>query len=122
MVYGKQVGVNHAAGEPLPADFVPVIADGELREGVPVRVLANGVKVLVVRRGAAIYAIREVCSHMGGPLAEGDLEGNKIRCPWHYSRFSVETGEVIDGPATHRQPCFETRVRDGRVEVRGREK
>jgi nitrite reductase/ring-hydroxylating ferredoxin subunit/uncharacterized membrane protein len=122
LVYGKQIGVNHAASEPLPADFVPVIAEAELREGVPVQVLANGVKVLVVRRGAAVYAIGEVCSHMGGPLAEGDLEGNAIRCPWHHSRFSVETGEVIDGPATHQQPCFETRVRDGRVEVRGREK
>lgn len=122
LVYGKQIGVNHAAGEQLPTDFVPVIAEAELREGQATRVMANGVKVLVVRRGGAIYAIGEVCSHLGGPLAEGDLQGNTIRCPWHHSRFSVETGEVIDGPATHRQPCFETRVRDGQVEVRAREK
>lgn len=118
LVYAKQIGVNHTAGEPLPEDFVPVIDEAELLEGQPRRALADGVKVLLLRRGGQIYAIAEVCSHLGGPLAEGEVAGLTVRCPWHGSRFSVETGEVIDGPATHPQPCLETRIRDGRVEVK----
>lgn len=118
LVYSKQVGVNHTPGEGLPEDFVPVLAEAELREGEPRRVEANGVKVVLVRRGERIYALAEVCSHLGGPLAEGKLEDDSVRCPWHGSRFALEDGRVLDGPATHPQPCLEARVRDGRIEVR----
>ena len=118
LVYGKQIGVNHTAGEPMPEDWTPVIEESELREGEPKRVMAAGIKVLLVKRTGQIYAIAEVCSHLGGPLAEGKIEGDTVVCPWHASRFCLRDGSVIDGPATHPQPRFETRVRDGRVEVR----
>ena len=65
-----------------------------------------------------LYAMGEACSHLGGPLAEGRVEGEAIVCPWHGSRFALEDGRVLDGPATMPQPCFETRVREGYVEVR----
>jgi nitrite reductase/ring-hydroxylating ferredoxin subunit/uncharacterized membrane protein len=120
LVYGKQIGVNHTAGEPMPEDWTPVGNEADIPEGEPRRVMANGIKVLLVKRVGQIYAIAEVCSHLGGPLAEGQLQGDVIQCPWHASRFSVRDGKVIDGPATHPQPCFETRLVDGRIEVRGR--
>lgn len=120
LVYTKQIGVNHTAGEPLPEDWTAVLDEIELSEGEPRRVKANGVKVMLLRRAGQVYAIAEVCSHLGGPLAEGEVRGDTIQCPWHGSRFNVRNGEVIDGPATHPQPCLETRVRDGRIEVRGR--
>jgi hypothetical protein len=41
-----------------------------------------------------------------------------IQCPWHGSRFSIRDGHVVDGPAVHPQPCLETRIRNGQVEVR----
>jgi nitrite reductase/ring-hydroxylating ferredoxin subunit len=63
-------------------------------------------------------ALAETCSHLGGPLAEGQLEGNSVRCPWHGSRFALKDGSVLDGPATHPQPCFETRIRNGQIEIR----
>jgi nitrite reductase/ring-hydroxylating ferredoxin subunit len=44
--------------------------------------------------------------------------GDSIQCPWHRSRFALEDGRVLDGPAVHPQPCLETRVRNGRIEVR----
>jgi nitrite reductase/ring-hydroxylating ferredoxin subunit/uncharacterized membrane protein len=120
LVFSKQIGVNHSAGEPLPEDWTPVLDDIELGEGEPRRVMASGVKTLLLRRAGQIYALAEVCSHLGGPLAEGQVQGATIQCPWHGSRFNMRDGKVIDGPATHPQPCFETRVLDGKIEVRGR--
>ncbi len=121
LVYSMQIGVNHTAGEQAPTDFVPVLPEAELREGELRRVVAGDVKVLLARRDGAIYAIAEVCSHLGGPLAEGTLAGDVVQCPWHGSRFSVKDGRVVDGPATHKQPLYETRVRNGQIEVRALE-
>jgi len=118
LTYSRKIGVNHAARENEPQDFVPVLGEAELTEGELRRVDAGGVPVLLVRRGGRVEAIGEVCSHLGGPLAEGKLEGGLVQCPWHGSRFSVQDGHVVDGPATHPQPRFETRVRNGQIEVR----
>ena len=57
-----------------PEDFVPVLAEAELRENELRRVEANGMPVLLVRRRKRIYAIAETCAHLGGPLSEGKLE------------------------------------------------
>jgi nitrite reductase/ring-hydroxylating ferredoxin subunit/uncharacterized membrane protein len=118
LVYSEQVGVNHTLGQQLPDEFQPVLAESELAEGDMKRVVVDNSRVLLARRDGRLFAISEVCSHMGGPLSEGKFEGSIVRCPWHGSRFSVETGAVVDGPATHPQPCLEVRVRDGFIEVR----
>jgi nitrite reductase/ring-hydroxylating ferredoxin subunit/uncharacterized membrane protein len=117
LVYGKQIGVNHTAGEPMPEKWTAVMDDRELPDEKPHRAVVNGVKVLLLRRAGQIYCISEVCSHLGGPLAEGEIRGDTVVCPWHGSRFSLKDGSVIDGPATHPQPCFRTRVHFGRIEV-----
>jgi nitrite reductase/ring-hydroxylating ferredoxin subunit len=121
LVYSEQIGVDHTKGAEPPRDFVPVLAEWELADNQPRRVEANGYRVLLVRHAGEIRAIAETCSHLGGPLAEGTLEGDTVRCPWHGSCFSLEDGSVIDGPATHSQPRFETRVRNGQIEVRAAE-
>ncbi len=118
LVYGQQIGVNHAAAQELPSDFIPVLPETELKKDTLTRVDAGGVAVLLARHDEAIHALLETCSHLGGPLSEGTLEQGAVRCPWHGSRFCLETGAVIDGPATHAQPRFETRVREGKIEVR----
>jgi nitrite reductase/ring-hydroxylating ferredoxin subunit/uncharacterized membrane protein len=118
LVYRKQIGVDHAIGNVPPEDWTPVLDSNELADGEPRRVDVSGARVLLVRRGGEIYAIGEVCSHLGGPLAEGELQGDVIQCPWHGSRFCVRDGSVVDGPATHPQPRFEARVNAGKIEVR----
>ena len=118
LVFGEQIGVNHAAAQELPKEFVPVLADAELRENEMKRVDAAGVPVLLVRREGEVCALANTCSHLGGPLSEGKLEGDVVQCPWHGSRFNVRDGSVVDGPATFPQPCFEARVREGQIEVR----
>ncbi len=118
LVFAEQIGVNHAAAQELPHDFVAVLPDAELIEGEKKRVDAKGVPVLLVRRDAKIFALLETCSHLGGPLAEGTLKDGSVICPWHASRFSLDDGKVLDGPATQPQPRFETRVVNGQIEVR----
>jgi nitrite reductase/ring-hydroxylating ferredoxin subunit/uncharacterized membrane protein len=118
LVYKERMGMDHSAGESLPDEFVPVLEQTELRENELQRVQANGAAVLLVRRGERIYAMAETCSHLGGPLSEGTLEDLSVRCPWHGSCYSLADGRVLEGPAVHPQPILETRVRDGRIEVR----
>ena len=118
LVVKEKIGVDHTADYSPPEDFVPVLAEAELRESELRRVAANGMPVLLVRRGQRIYAIAETCAHLGGPLSEGKLEDTTVRCPWHGSRFSLEDGRVLEGPSVHAQPVLDVRVRDGQIEVR----
>ncbi|MCA1687846.1 MAG: Rieske (2Fe-2S) protein, partial [Actinobacteria bacterium] len=99
-----------------------VLEEGELPQDGMRWVEADGAKILLSRASSGeICAISNVCSHLGGPLAEGDRENGTVICPLHGSRFNLCTGEVIDGPATFPQPRYETRVRDGNIEVRALE-
>lgn len=118
LVYGQKIGVDHTASEKLPDEFTAVLAESNLPEGKPVRAEHNGTPILLVRRDSQVYALAETCSHLGGPLSEGKLDGDVIQCPWHGSRFSIRDGHVVDGPAVHPQPCLQARIRSGQIEVR----
>ncbi len=117
LVYNERIGVNHAPEE-LPDKFVPLMKESELAENKLYKSEAENIPVVVVKRGGQIFVMAEKCSHLGGPLSEGEFDGKTITCPWHYSKFASEDGSVVQGPATYTQPCFEVRIRDGRVEVR----
>jgi len=120
LVYDRRIGVNHAPRPEPWTDFVPVLRETELPQGSPRRVEARGVALVLVRRGDQIHALVESCAHLGGPLSEGRVEGDTIRCPWHGSLFALDDGRVLEGPSTFPQPCFEVRVRGGQIEVRPR--
>jgi nitrite reductase/ring-hydroxylating ferredoxin subunit/uncharacterized membrane protein len=118
LVYGDRLGTDHAPARQVPGDFTPALAEAELREGQPHSVEVNGVPVLLVRQGERIYALGQTCAHLGGPLAEGAIGEGTVTYPWHGSRFALADGRVIHGPATFPQPCYQTRVRNGKIEVR----
>jgi nitrite reductase/ring-hydroxylating ferredoxin subunit/uncharacterized membrane protein len=120
LVYENRVGVDRTAGQPFPREFVAVLAESELAENKPARAMHNGVPILLVRRGARLFAMAETCSHFSGPLSEGKLDGDSIVCPLHNSRFALDDGRVLNGPAVHPQPCLEARARNGQIEVRAR--
>ena len=122
LTLGEQVGVDHTATANLgePSDFTRVARLDDLEDGKPTRAEAKGVAILLVRRGARVFAITETCAHLGGPLSEGTLKGDVIQCPWHASEFSIEDGHVVNGPATFPARCFDVRITDGNVEVRAR--
>ena len=118
MVYEHRVGVDRTDGQEFPDDFVPVLSVSELADGKPTRAMHDGVPILLVRRGEYLFALADTCSHFNGPLSEGKLVGDSIECPYHASRFSLQDGRVINGPAVHPQPCLEVRSRDGKIEIR----
>ena len=118
MVYEHRVGVDRTAGETFPENFTAVLPQSKLPDNTPTRAMYQGVPILLVRRGERLFAMAETCSHFSGPLSEGKLDGDSIVCPYHASRFALEDGRVINGPAVHPQPCLEVRARDGQIEVR----
>lgn len=122
LAYAQRIGVNHAA-EPdeLPQDYAKVCSESDLVEGQPKRVSVAGTGIFLLKQADKIYALAEKCSHLGGPLSEGDIEGDTVRCPWHGSRFCLRDGSVVDGPATNPQPALDVQVRDGAVLVRSRQ-
>ncbi|HEY2803706.1 MAG TPA: Rieske 2Fe-2S domain-containing protein [Actinomycetota bacterium] len=118
LVYDYGIGVDQTAFEPRVRKWTAAIADEELQEGTPVARQVEGVKVLLYRGGGRVYALSSRCNHLGGPLEQGKIEDGVVECPWHASRFRLEDGQVLQGPARVRQPVWETRVKDGTIEVR----
>ena len=116
--YGLRVDRNAFQGTG-PDEFTPVLDEDELAPNDMRRVEVEGVGVLLSRsQGGEVCAISATCNHFGGPLEEGEREGDTVICPLHHSRFNLCSGEVIDGPAVFPQSRYETRVREGTIEVK----
>src|SRR5690348_16855108 len=118
MVFGKGTGVNHVAWQEGSHDFVAAVAVAELPDNTLRRVEVAGVPVVLVKLGAKYAAIAATCSHAGGPLDEGELQGDVVQCPWHGSRFRMRDGKAVTGPATFAQPRYDVQVRDGMIYLR----
>ena len=112
------VNVNRTAWEQPPQEWTPVLADAELAEGKLRKAEAGGVPVLLYRTAGTVYALDSTCSHMGGPLEEGTISDGCVICPWHGSTFRFADGSIVRGPASTPEPCYQTRIQDGRIEVR----
>jgi apoptosis-inducing factor 3 len=98
----------------------------DLAQGVPVDRLSDGQmlaghvgdqSVLLVRRGDDFLAVDATCTHYGGPLAEGLVVGDTVRCPWHHACFSLRTGEALHAPAFSPLACWKVEQRDSRIFV-----
>lgn len=98
-------------------DFAVGIPAADLIEGEPLLGHAGGEPVVLVRRGDRIFAIAATCSHYGGPLAEGLVVGETLRCPWHHACFSLATGEALGGPALLPLARWSVTEREGRILV-----
>ena len=86
--------------------------------GHPVHVDIDGVGIAVFKLGDAFYAIEDVCTHDGGKLTGGCVEGDQIVCPRHGAHFSIKTGKALSAPAYEPTATFPVRVEKGIVQVR----
>jgi nitrite reductase/ring-hydroxylating ferredoxin subunit/uncharacterized membrane protein len=119
LTYRLKIGTKHDEVRRDADTFVAVMDAGDLPEGQMQRVMLEGLPVLLLRRGERVYAISETCSHLGGPLSKGELwDDNTVVCPWHGSRYSLETGKVIDGPSAYSQTGYEARIFNQKIELR----
>lgn len=100
---------------PTGPDLTHGIPLSHLRDGHPLAARLGDDPVLLLRRGAEVLAIGGACSHYGGPLSEGLITGDTVRCPWHHACFSLRTGSALRAPALRDVPAWTTRIRDGRV-------
>lgn len=117
--YGYMVNVNAFAKGKRAKEFTAVLPAAELAEATPTRAMLGTTALVVVRRGDLVWALKETCSHAGGPLSQGTLDGYNIICPWHGSAFRVSDGAVRHGPATSRQVAYRARISGDQVEVQG---
>ena len=118
VVFGIGYSVNHDAFLDGPEDWAAAgHADDVPAQGMRV-VEAGGMRIMLARAGNRICALSDTCTHAGGPLHEGVLEGGIVTCPWHGSRFRLTDGRAVGGPATFDQPRLIVRDTDGRLEVK----
>jgi apoptosis-inducing factor 3 len=99
-------------------DLAQGVTLSSLTEGAMVLGHVEGEPVVLVHRGAELFAIGAVCTHYGGPLAQGLLVADTVRCPWHHACFSLRTGEALRAPALNPVPCWRVEQRDGKAYVR----
>ncbi|SDR57433.1 Reductase C-terminal [Burkholderia orbicola] len=98
-------------------DLTQGIALDDLADGAMIEGHVGDAAVLLVRRGNELFAVGAQCPHYGGPLAQGLLVGDTIRCPWHHAAFCLRTGEMERAPALDGLPCWRVEWRDGRAVV-----
>ena len=94
-------------------DLAQGVAISTVAEGAMLLGHTQGEPIILVRRGGELFAIGAVCTHYSGPLADGLLVDDTVRCPWHHACFSLRTGEALRAPALNPVSCWRVEQRDG---------
>src|SRR5690348_13619496 len=106
------------AGESNNPDLTAGIPDQALADGEMLVGRVGEEQVLLARRGGEVFAIGATCTHYGGPLGEGLMVEDTVRCPWHHACFSLRTGEALAAPALTATACWRVERRNGCIFVR----
>ena len=99
------------------AEFVRVAGTDDVPPGQATMVEVNGREIAIFNVGGAFHAIDNMCTHVGGPLCEGELSGAEVTCPWHGAVFDVTTGDVLGPPASEGVSRYNVRIDGSNVEV-----
>ncbi|GAA2442023.1 hypothetical protein GCM10010191_67880 [Actinomadura vinacea] len=126
LAFRQAAGASHAdqVAHLVPLGWHDLCEAAELPDGWPVLRRLGYISLFVLRHGEEIHVLTDRCSHLAGPLHQGRIVTDDdaepcVICPWHGSTFRVRDGSVVHGPATGRQPSFESRIlEDGTVQVR----
>jgi len=92
--------------DPPPVDSKSGVRVERVPDGGMIAARADGEDVILARSGDSFFAIGARCTHYQGPLAEGVVVGDTVRCPWHHACFSLRTGEAVHAPALDPVPCW----------------
>jgi apoptosis-inducing factor 3 len=103
--------------KPTGPDLSQGIALDKLADGKMLVGHVGGEDVLLVRRGNDIFAVAAHCTHYHGPLADGLVVGETVRCPWHHACFDLNTGEALEAPALSPIDCWAVEQRNGKILV-----
>jgi nitrite reductase/ring-hydroxylating ferredoxin subunit len=106
----------------LGEDFVKAANVKDIQPSQMKEVEINGETICLANIEGKYYAIGNVCTHLGGPLAQGKLEGYEVQCPWHGSRFDIRTGKVVRSPAMRSEPTYEIKIQDDNILIKNRAK
>jgi 3-phenylpropionate/trans-cinnamate dioxygenase ferredoxin reductase subunit len=106
------------AAAPSGPDLAKGVALSDLAEGAMLQGRVGDQAVLLVRQGGRLFAVEAHCTHYGGPLAEGLVVGDGVRCPWHHACFSLATGAPLRPPALNALKRWKVEDRDGKAYVR----
>jgi NADPH-dependent 2,4-dienoyl-CoA reductase/sulfur reductase-like enzyme/nitrite reductase/ring-hydroxylating ferredoxin subunit len=106
--------------QPEGPDFTQGVAAGDIAEGAMLAGRVGDEAVLIARSGGVLYAIGAECTHWHGPLAQGLMVGDTVRCPWHHACFSLKTGEAVRAPAIDPVACWTVEEADGKVFVKAK--
>src|SRR5713101_575379 len=98
-------------------DFVKVAELGDLDDGELIAIEVDDEPVCLAKVDGNVFAFTDNCTHIGGPLNEGELDGNVLTCPWHGAQFDVCTGKVLRGPARQDIQTYAVRVDDRSIMV-----
>jgi len=98
-------------------EFVKVASTDDIPAGQARMVEVNGKEIAIFNVDGSFHAIDNMCTHVGGPLCEGELSGAEVTCPWHGAVFDVTTGEVLGPPASEGVSRYEVRVESSNIEV-----
>ena len=97
--------------------FIDVTKTDEIASGQMKSVKSAGKDLLITNIDGKYYAIGSKCSHRGGDLSKGKLNGKIITCPLHGSKFDVTTGKLTSGPAQRDEPVFEVKIEGNIIKV-----
>ena len=100
------------------AEFVKAVATSDLAGGQGAVVELQGKKIAIFNVAGAFYAMDDSCTHAGGPLSEGDIDGTVVRCPWHGATFDLRTGGALGPPASDGVRCYEVKTEGEHVLVK----
>lgn len=99
------------------SDFIKIATTEEIPSGQAKLVEVNGNEIALFNIGGQFHAIDNNCTHVGGPLCEGEISGSEVTCPWHGAIFDVTTGQVLGPPAVEALNHYNLRIADGNIEI-----
>ncbi|HSP62862.1 MAG TPA: non-heme iron oxygenase ferredoxin subunit [Pyrinomonadaceae bacterium] len=98
-------------------EFKTVAKSEDIPAGQASMVEVDGKEIALFNVGGSFHAIDNTCTHVGGPLCEGEIEGNEVTCPWHGAMFDVTTGQVLGPPAASNVNRYNVRIDGPDIEV-----